>query len=73
MNDENIRIAFLMEAEARIIDLELSLETVREQRDKARASVDLLLHENARLEEQLIAARARIDRLTLHIQQGIEL
>lgn len=66
MNDENIRLAEMIEAEARIHDLETALELVREQRDRARASVDLLLHE-------LSEATARIDRLMSHLHQGIEL
>jgi predicted nucleic acid-binding Zn-ribbon protein len=73
MNDENIRLAEMLEAEARISDLSHALERMTEQRDSARASADLLLHEVASLEEALASATARIDRLMIHLHQGIEL
>lgn len=65
--------AELIEWQSRCGDLQNSVERLREERDSARATVDLMLHENHRLEEALREANATISRLRIHIQQGIEL
>lgn len=69
----NESLAAIQEAQARVADLMTANERLREEREAARATVDLLLHENAALEQSLSDARARIDRLMLHLQQGVEL
>lgn len=69
----NDQIAAITEAAARIADLQNALERMREEREAARSSVDLLMHENAQLEAKLAAATATVDRLRIHLQQGIEL
>ncbi len=66
-------MAELIEWQARSNDLSTSLERVREERDAARSSCDLLMNEVARLEEELRNASATIGRLRLHIAQGVEL
>lgn len=65
--------AELIEWQARCGDLQNSVERLRDERDSARATVDLMLHENHRLEEALREANTTISRLRIHIQQGIEL
>jgi hypothetical protein len=66
--------------QARCDEMQVSIERLRESRDearaeteRARASCDLLMSENIRLEHVISEQGARIDRLTLHLQQGIEL
>jgi len=66
--------------QARVDEMQVSIERLRESRDesraeteRARASVDLLMAETARLEKIIADQHAHIDRLTLHIAQGIEL
>ena len=78
MNDD-IR-AEMQHWQARCDEMQVSIERLRESRDearaeteRARASCDLLMAENARLEHVISEQGARIDRLTLHLQQGIEL
>lgn len=73
MSTTNEALAAMLEAQARIAELETVAERLRDERDRARASVDLLLHENATLEEQTKTLTATIDRLRLHLQQGVEL
>lgn len=66
--------------QARTDEMQVSIERLRESRDEARAetdrartSCDLLMAEITRLEQLTSEQGARIDRLTLHLQQGIEL
>ena len=66
--------------QARCDEMQVSIERMRESRDEARAetdrartSCDLLMDEITRLEHIISEQGARIDRLTLHLQQGIEL
>lgn len=66
--------------QARCDEMQVSIERMRESRDEARAetdrartSCDLLMAEITRLEHIISEQGARIDRLTLHLQQGIEL
>lgn len=70
---DNTMIAELIEWQTRTTDLQNAVERLTQQRDAARSSVDLLMHENAALQEMLDKALATVDRLRLHIQQGIEL
>ena len=69
----NENLAAMLEAQSRIADLQNAAERLREERDAARSSVDLLLHENATLEEQVKSLTVTIDRLRLHLAQGVEL
>jgi chromosome segregation ATPase len=66
--------------QARVDEMQVSIERLRESRDearaeteRARASYDLLMAECIRLEMTIKDQAARIDRLTLHLQQGVEL
>jgi cell division septum initiation protein DivIVA len=66
--------------QARTDEMQVSIERLRESRDEARAeterartSCDLLMAEITRLEQIISEQGSRIDRLTLHLQQGIEL
>jgi chromosome segregation ATPase len=66
--------------QSRVDEMQVSIERLRESRDesraeteRARASYDLLMAECIRLEMTIRDQAARIDRLTLHLQQGVEL
>ena len=66
--------------QARVDEMQVSIERLREARDESRAeterartSVDLLMAEIMRQEKMISDQAARIDRLTLHLQQGVEL
>lgn len=66
--------------QARVDEMQVSIERLRESRDESRAeterartSVDLLMAEIMRQEKIISDQSARIDRLTLHLQQGVEL
>jgi len=66
--------------QARVDEMQVSIERLRESRDESRAeterartSVDLLMAEIMRQEKIISDQAARIDRLTLHLQQGVEL
>lgn len=72
--------AELIELQARVADLQTSLERVREERDAARSTAALLEAELADREALLHGyegltndLKKQIDRLRLHIQQGVEL
>lgn len=65
--------AELIEWQARAADLQNSVERLREERDAARSSIDLLMHEIACLEQEIRKDQSIIDRLRLHIAQGVEL
>lgn len=65
--DDGIR-AELIEWQARCGDLQNSVERLREERDKARDSVDLLLHDNEELTTKLRQAEAMVGRLTMMLQ-----
>lgn len=67
--DDNLR-AELIEWQARCGDLQNSVERLREERDAARSSVDLLMHENDALETKLREATALVGRLTIALQTG---
>ncbi len=59
--------------QARTDDMQVSLERLREERDELAARVRGLYVENETLRAELNAANARIGRLELHLQQGVEL
>lgn len=72
--------AEVIELQARVADLQHSLERVREERDSARNTAALLEAELADREALLHGyeglthdLQKQIDRLRLHIQQGVEL
>lgn len=67
--DDSLR-AELIEWQARCGDLQNSVERLREERDAARSSVDLLMHENDALETKLREATALVGRLTIALQTG---
>jgi cell division septum initiation protein DivIVA len=79
MSDETMQ-AEMQYWQARTDEMQVSIERLRESRDEARAdterartSCDLLMAEITRLEQVISEQGSRIDRLTLHLQQGIEL
>lgn len=79
MSDETTQ-AELQHWQARCDEMQVSIDRMRESRDEARAetdrartSCDLLMAEITRLEQIISDQGSRIDRLTLHLQQGIEL
>lgn len=59
--------------QARTDDMQVSLERVREERDELVVRVRDLYSQNEILSAELRAAKAQIDRLRLHLQQGVEL
>lgn len=72
MLEDNHR-AEIIEMQVRLADLQNSNERLREERDAARASVDLLLHENHALMEMTKQLHGWLDRLRLALAQGVEL
>jgi bacterioferritin (cytochrome b1) len=69
---ENLRADLIME-QSRVSDLSTSNEYLREERDEARRFLIETKEEAEKLRSALRDALATIDRLRLHIQQGIEL
>lgn len=72
--------AELIELQARVADLQTSLERVREERDAARSTAALLEDECAEksiiiqeYDKDLRDLQVQVARLRLHIQQGVEL
>ena len=59
--------------QARSDDMQVSLERVREERDELLAKVVALSSSNEKLTAELKAAQVTVDRLRLHLQQGVEL
>jgi FtsZ-binding cell division protein ZapB len=72
MSEDNHR-AEIIEMQVRLSDLQNSNERLREERDAARASVDLLLHENHALTEMSKQLHGWLDRLRIAVAQGVEL
>ena len=72
MSEDNHR-AEIIEMQVRLSDLQNSNERLREERDAARASVDLLLHENHALTEMSKQLHGWLDRLRIAVSQGVEL
>jgi hypothetical protein len=71
--ENNELVAEAIEWQTRAGDLQNAVEKLREERDAARASCDLLLHEIFEANSVNKEQAAIIDRLRLHIAQGIEL
>jgi bacterioferritin (cytochrome b1) len=69
---DNLRADLIME-QSRVSDLSTSNEYLREERDEARRFLIETKEEAEKLRSALRDALATIDRLRLHIQQGIEL
>lgn len=69
MTDPNL----VAELEQRIAELNTALDLMREDRDAKKDAADSLWHELQNVTNQLKQANATVDRLRLHIQQGIEL
>lgn len=69
---DNLRADLIME-QSRVSDLMTSNEYLREERDEARRFLIETKEEAEKLRSALRDALATIDRLRLHIQQGIEL
>ena len=63
----------IIELQSRVAELSAALETVTEQRDSNRDISDSIYIELESTKAKLAIANSVIDRLRLHIQQGIEL
>jgi len=61
------------ELQTRIAELSVALETVTDQRDSNRDIADSFFVELESTKAKLAIANSVIDRLRLHIQQGVEL
>ena len=59
--------------QARCDELHTVTEILRDERDNARTTAMLLEEELAKQTETVRELRAQVDRLRLHIQQGVEL
>jgi hypothetical protein len=70
MSNENIELELWHQ---RVDELTVSNERLKEERDAARSSVDLLMHDNAQLTAELRMLNALIDRLRIALSQGAEL
>lgn len=69
MTDSNL----VAELEQRIAELSTALEVMREDRDAKKDAADSLWNELQTVRARLSVAEATVDRLRLHIQQGVEL
>ena len=63
----------IVELQSRVAELSVALETVTEQRDSNRDISDSIYIELESTKAKLAIANSVVDRLRLHIQQGIEL
>ena len=63
----------IIELQSRVAELSAALETVTEQRDSNRDISDSIYIELESTKAKLAIANSVVDRLRLHIQQGIEL
>lgn len=70
MSNQNIELELWHQ---RVDELTVANERLKEERDAARSSVDLLMHDNAQLTDELKAVKAMIDRLRIALSQGAEL
>jgi chromosome segregation ATPase len=61
------------EAQIRISELSTALATVTEQRDNLEDSLTAAIREVDAYKQQIASLTATIERLRLHIQQGVEL
>ena len=69
---DNLRAELIME-QSRVSDLMTSNEYQREERDEARRFLEETKEDLEKTKQALRDALATVDRLRLHIQQGIEL
>jgi len=69
---DNLRAELIME-QSRVSDLMTSNEYLREERDEARRFLEETKEDLEKTKQALRDALATVDRLRLHIQQGIEL
>jgi hypothetical protein len=69
MTDTNLTA----ELDRRIGDLSTALAIVTEERDRYRDAADSLMKEADALRIRIQTQQATIDRLRLHLQQGVEL
>ena len=63
----------IIELQSRVAELSVALETVTQQRDHCRDAADSLHSELEISRRRLSEVSGIVDRLRLHIQQGIEL
>ena len=63
----------IIELQTRVAELSVALETVTQQRDYCRDAADSLHSELEISRRRLAEVSGIVDRLRLHIQQGIEL
>jgi uncharacterized coiled-coil DUF342 family protein len=63
----------IIELQSRVAELSVALETVTQQRDDYRDAADSLHSELEVSRRRLSEVSGIVDRLRLHIQQGIEL
>lgn len=63
----------IIELQSRVAELSVALETVTQQRDDCRDISDSIYIELESTKAKLAIANSVVDRLRLHIQQGIEL
>lgn len=61
------------EAQMRISELSTALATITEQRDNLEDSLTAAIREVDAYKQQIASLTATIERLRLHIQQGVEL
>jgi len=69
---DNLRAELIME-QSRVSDLMTSNEYLREERDEARRFLEETKEELAKTKQALRDALATVDRLRIHLQQGVEL
>jgi uncharacterized coiled-coil DUF342 family protein len=63
----------IIELQARVAELSVALETITQQRDACRDAADSLHAELEISRRRLSEVSSVVDRLRLHIQQGVEL
>ena len=63
----------IVELQSRVAELSVALETVTEQRDSNRDISDSIYIELESTKAKLAIANSVVDRLRLHIAQGVEL
>lgn len=71
--DPHAQTAEIIELQTRVAELSVALERVTEQRDNALDTAQSLHKELESTLTQLKEGQSTVDRLRLHIQQGVEL